>query len=131
MNNIVEIMSQLKTFTKRKSVDEKKIISSEKQLGVVFADEYFSYVKAFGTVSYYGHELTGICASPRLNVVDVTINERANNPDVPNDWYVIEQANIDGIVIWQNSKGEIYQTQPCRDSIKIANSIVEYISSEK
>lgn len=131
MNNIVEIMPQLKTFTKRKSVDEKEIISSEKQLGVVFADEYFSYVKAFGVVSYYGHELTGICASPRLNVVDVTINERENNPNVPKDWYVIEQANIDGIVIWQNSKGEIYQTQPCRDSIKIANSIVEYISSEK
>lgn len=107
------------------------IKNAEKILSVIFAKDFHTYLLEIGLACFDGHELTGICASPRLNVVDVTTNERENNPNVPKDWYVIEQANIDGIVIWQNSKGEIYQTQPCRDSIKIANSIVEYISSDK
>lgn len=88
--------------------------------------------KLWSSVQFFIYDtLTGICNSPRLNVVDVTICERENNPDVPKYWYVLEQANIDGIVIWQNQKGEVYQTQPCREIKMIANSIVEYITMKQ
>ena len=60
-------------------------------------------------------------------MVQVTLEERANLPDVPADWYVVEQANIDGIVIWQAVSGEIYQTQPGAQPVKIADSLTEYI----
>lgn len=127
MNNIIEIISKLKSFRKRHPVDDKSINFSEKYLGIVFSEEYSKYVSSFGAVSWYGHELTGICNSPRLNVVDVTVYERNLNPDMPKDWYVIEQTGIDGIVIWQNQEGEIYQTQPYKEPVKIADSLVEYI----
>jgi len=130
MSDITSVLSALPHFIALKGTDDTSIKNVEATLELQFADEYITYLKAFGVASADGHELTGICTSQRLNVVDVTINERTNNPDVPSDWYVIEQANIDGIVIWQNLKGEVYQTQPCYDSIKIANSIVEYITNK-
>lgn len=129
MNDVTSVLRNLPYFVALKGTDDTSIKNAEATLGLHFSDEYITYLKEFGVVSAGGHEFTGICASPRLNVVDVTLSERANNPDVPNDWYVIEQANIDGIVIWQNQKGEVYQIQSCCDSIKITNSIVEYITS--
>ena len=43
-------------------------------------------------------------------------------------WYVVEEANIDGIVIWQDSDGTVYQTMPNSECKAIANSLMEYIS---
>ena len=48
-------------------------------------------------------------------------------PSVPQDCYVIEDAYIDGIVIWQNQKGVIFQATPDSYPIRIANSLAEYI----
>ena len=83
-------------------------------------------IKEYGAVTFSGHELTGICNSKRLNVVDVTKEERKYNK-VPEDWYVIEQANIDDIVIWQDTNGAVYQTMPNKKPIKLCNSLLEYI----
>lgn len=33
-------------------------------------------------------------------------------PRIEASWYVIEEAHIDGIVIWQNELGHVYQTSP-------------------
>ena len=38
------------------------------------------------------------------------------------------EANIDGIVIWQSTTGEVYQTLPGHSGVKIADSLREYIS---
>ena len=61
--------------------------------------------------------------------LDVTIEERSRNQSVPATWYVIEQANMDGIVIWQSPKGEIYQTSPNSSYKKICNSLSDYLSA--
>ncbi len=127
MSNIASKMAKLQSFRHRIPVDSDLISSAEKELGVIFSPEYMEYLKEFGAASYYGHELTGICKSSRLNVVDVTITERENNPIVPKNWYVIEQANIDGIVIWQAETGEIYQTAPNAVPLKLYDSLGEYI----
>lgn len=131
MSEFIEAIKTKPNFYAEKGVSMLQIEQAEEILGVSFAPDFKECLYEFGAISVDGHEFTGFSADKYLEVVDVTLNERENNPNVPKDWYVIEQANIDGIVIWQNSKGEIYQTQPCRDSIKIANSIVEYISSDK
>ena len=96
---------------------------------LMFAADYREYVSAFGAASYCEHELTGICKSARLNVVDVTQDERQYN-SVPADWYVIEEANIDGIVIWQATDGTVYRTRPGCKADKICDSLKEYISLE-
>ena len=85
-----------------------------------FSDEYRKYLARYGVASANGHEFTGICASSRLNVVDVTISERINNPNIQMDYYVVEQANIDRIVIWQSQTGEIYQSAPKMKTIMVA-----------
>lgn len=75
----------------------------------------------------YGHELTGVCDIPRLNVVNVTVEAREYNPLVPLEWYVVEEAHIDGIMIWQSQTGEIYQSQPGVTPEKIADSLADYL----
>ena len=101
---------------------------AEKQLGIAFTEEYKKYLQNIGLASYDGHELTGICSSKRLNVVDVTLDARKIHP-VPSDWYVIEEANIDDIVIWQAPNGAIYQSTPQSKPQQIANSFSDYILS--
>ena len=62
-------------------------------MGVRFAKDYFQYVTQIGVASFDGHELTGICQSNRLDVVSVTRRERQKNPDIDEEWYVVEQTN--------------------------------------
>ena len=109
------------------TVSEEQIASAEIALARRFADDYREYLAHMGIATANGHEFTGICNSKRLNVVDVTLSERSIHPDIPQDWYVLEEANIDGIVIWQSSTGEIFQTQPGRETIKLADSICDYL----
>lgn len=127
MSEIISFLREMPYFVSLKGANDEEIKIAEQRLDLCFSYEYCTYLKEFGIASAGNHELTGICNSPRLNVVDVTISERDNNPEVPKDWYVLEQANIDGIVIWQNQKGEVYQTQPFMENKMIANSIVDYI----
>ena len=47
--------------------------------------------------------------------------------ETENDWYVVEQTNIDGIIIWQASNGTVYQTAPNAKPKKLCESLAEYI----
>jgi len=46
--------------------------------------------------------------------------------------YVIEELGVDGIAIWQNSKGEIFQTIPRKEvkPEKIYDTFLEYLENE-
>lgn len=52
-------------------VSVERIKLAEELLNVEFTNEYKEYLSAFGVASANAHEFTGICQSPRLNVVDV------------------------------------------------------------
>ncbi len=97
------------------------------ELNLQFAADYCEYLLNIGLVAYDGHELTGVCKSSRLNVVSVTKEERKKNRSIPRGFYVIEKANIDGIVIWQKSTGEIFETVFDSPPTKICKSLSEYI----
>lgn len=127
MTEIVQKLRSFPAFHALSGVSAKQISNAEKALALRFADDFREYLLAFGIASSDGHEFTGICNSKRLNVVDVTLAEKKIIPDVPQDWYVLEEANIDGIVIWQSSIGEIFQTQPGRKPMKIADSFCDYL----
>ena len=128
MADFINILSSLPDFHALAGASEEQIAQAERALSLRFADDYRQYVRAFGAVSAAGHELTGICASKRLNVVEVTLSARGAQPAIPQDWYVLEEANIDGIVIWQSSAGEVFQTQPGAEPVKLAASIREYLN---
>lgn len=106
------------------------IRQAEKELNVLFAKDYVDYVLSFGIAIFDGHELTGICDKKRLDVVRNTMEERELNPSVPDDWYVIENTGVDGIIIWQDKTGKIYQSMLNGQKEYIANSLVEYLDKQ-
>lgn len=128
MANIIHLLQNLPDFYSLTGASEQGIQDAEEHLGLNFSTEYREYVSSFGVASANGHELTGVCKPTRLNVVNVTLAEREVHSNVPANWYVIEQANIDGIVIWQAPSGEIYQTTPNTTPQLIYSSLAEYIS---
>ncbi len=65
-----------------------------------------------------------------MRVVDVTIESRELN-SVPNNWYVIEDAHIDGVLIWQDETGAVYQTSPGGKQKKIADSLAEFMKLDQ
>ena len=107
---------------------EKEIDKAEKVLGISFAKDYREYLKEIGLACFDGHELTGLTKTDRLNVVSVTRQHREQIGRDVSSWYVIEEAGIDGIVLWQSSDGTVYETAPNSKSKKIAKSLAEYIA---
>lgn len=127
MSRITDKLKAKELFCCPNGVTEEVVKEAEQALEVSFSKEYRDYLFIFGVVSFRGHELTGITKSKRLNVVDVTKKARQYTANVPADWYVIEETNIDGIVIWQSAEGTIYQTQPGHTPVMICKSLSEYI----
>jgi hypothetical protein len=127
MSEFVKQLRLKPDFHAMSGADSEQVKKAEQALGLRFSADYREYLSAFGVASFDGHELTGICDFPRLNVVDVTIEQRAFGTDIPADLYVIEQANIDGIVIWQSGTGEVYQSMPNMPPAKWHDSLREYL----
>ena len=125
------ITSTLKSFPDLLSLtpaQESEISKAETMLSLSFAPEYRQYLSEFGAAVVKSHELTGLLKSDRLNVVNVTKREREINPQVPHSMYVIENAAIDSIIIWQDTNGEVYQSSPNSAPKLIAASLVEYLT---
>ena len=131
MKKIIEVINNLPDLLPLKPASDTQITDAELQLRVSFAEEYKDYLSEFGAIMADGIELSGIAKAEHLNVVALTKKERELNPKVPNTMYVIENTCVDGIIIWQDTKGEIYQTQPNTEPKKIADSMAEYISNHQ
>ena len=43
---------------------------------------------------------------------------------------VVENIGIDGIVIWQDGAGKIYESSPNKPAKQIANSLAEYLKTK-
>lgn len=128
MADIVELMREQPDFYALNGASDEEITLAEKALELQFAKDYRKYIAAFGVASLAGHELTGISSSKRLDVISVTRKERLTNSTAPSDWYVIEQANIDSISIWQNAYGAIFLLQPGQPPRQIASSLIDYLN---
>ena len=131
MSKIIEIIKSLPNLLSLKAATSTQITDAELQLRVSFAQEYKEYVSEFGAILADGIELSGIANSEHRSVVTLTKRERELNPNVPNSMYVVENAGIDGIIIWQDSKGIIYQSSPNKQPEQIANSLVEFLENRK
>lgn len=127
MSSIVDIMKSKKYFVCERGATSVEIENAQRALGVTFAEDYRTYLQECGTVSYEGHELTGISKDLNLDVVTVTTGNRHKNPSINMPLYVIEETHIDGIVIWQAPDKKIYQTGIGTPPVKIAESLVEYL----
>ncbi len=104
-----------------------EISDAELQLCLRFSEEYKSYLAEFGAVLADGIELTGIAKSEHRNVVSVTKQEWELNSQVPHNLYAVENVGIEGIIIWQDCNGFVYQTTPNSTPLKIAESLEDYL----
>ena len=129
MGSVLDVLRNAPDFIGGKGCNEDVIRAAEQSLGLLFAPDYREYLCTFGLACFDGHELTGICKASRLNVVDVTLEERKHFP-AASGWYVVEQADIDGIVIWQAPDGEIYQTTPGYPLRKLCDSLTGYVQRD-
>ena len=72
MDSIIEVIRSRKAFWQGAPASEDQIAEAELRLGLKFADDYRTYVHAFGCASCCGHEFTGVCPCKSFSVVDVT-----------------------------------------------------------
>ena len=128
MSTFVEMLKNNPDTLFGKGSTSEEITNAENALQLSFAPEYKDYLSTLTLVAFEGRELTGLCKSKRLNVVDVTLAQRKLIPDMPSDLYVVEETNIDGIVIWQNQAGKVFQTAPNACTMNVADSLAEYYS---
>lgn len=124
---LANVIDNLPNLFYIKGASEEEIKEAEQCLELCFAQDYKEYVKRYGIITYDSHEITGLCNNKRLDVKQVTEYERKNNPNIAPDLYVIEQLDIDGVVVWQASTGEIFQSMPNNALIKICNNLEEYL----
>ena len=129
MNTLFKELEGKSNFFSEKGASEDDVAKAEKTLGLRFADDYREYLVHYGSVSCGGHELTGFSEDEYLDVVNVTLTNRKRNPNLTQSLYVIEEAHIDDIVVWQSSSGEIFQTQYQGYPQKVYASLKEYIST--
>lgn len=127
MKNIIQVVNSLSNRLSLKPATSTQITDAEIQLRVGFANEYKEYLTAFGAIMADGIELSGIAKSEHRNVVSLTKKEWELNPNIPHTMYVIENTCVDGIIIWQDTAGLIYQSKPNSEPQKIAQTLVEYI----
>lgn len=127
MSILIDVINGKSDLISGNQATDIEIENAEKILNVKFANDYKEYLRNYGFICYDGHELTGICKGKRLDVINVTLKEKEYNLNIPKEAYVIEQAHIDGIVIWQSENGEIYQSQG-DNYMKLCNSLFEYIN---
>lgn len=128
MSDIITAISGLKGLVSLKGVSPEAIASAEETLNLSFAADYREYLEKYGLISARHIEITGLTESKRLNVVDVTVAEWQEKK-FPIDMYVIEDTGIEGILILQNGKGEMFEFQNQRIK-KIFNSLADYLLSK-
>lgn len=129
MSNLITLIEKGPCLYRGKGVSEKLILDAEDKLGLEFAPEYHDYLIQFGYAAINGCELTGLGAEGFDGVVEVTMNARRRMNQRLDGFYVVEQTNIDGILIWQDRSGVIYQSVAGDKPIPIAESLGDYLMS--
>lgn len=127
MKDIIKTIQSIPNMLSLKAATTAEITNAEIELRIRFSDEYKKYLLAFGAIIADGIELTGIANSKHRDVVSVTKQEWNLNNNVPHTMYVIENAAISSIIIWQSSEGKIFKTTPNSKPTVIAESLYEYL----
>lgn len=130
MTEIIKVIDNLENLLTLKKATTEAVENVEKELGLSLAEEYKEYLLNYGAIMADDIELTGIAKSKNRDVVQVTRREWEANEKIPHNLYVVENVGIEGIIIWQDETGKIYESSPNHEPKKIAESLAEYIKSK-
>ena len=122
---IADIAKHFKVY-QGKGVTDQEIVAAEQRLGVAFPEQYKTYMKECGVLSFGSHEITGLGVDGYLNVVEATEAERKLGGSFPNDCILIENVGVDGILFVMDSTGCVYE---CHNGTKaiVAESFSLYL----
>lgn len=130
MSKIIDVINGLENLLPLKPASVEAVENVEIELALPLAEEYKEYLLKYGAILADDVELTGIAKSKNRDVVQVTQREWSANPKINHNLYVIENIGIDGIVIWQDGAGKIYESSPNKAAKQIANSLAEYLKTK-
>lgn len=130
MGKIVEVISGIENIRVIGGCTGDQIKEAEKELELIFPEEYREYLKNFGTIRFNGVELCGLNVTGYLNVVEATEQEKSVNPEFPKGMFVIEDLGVDARLIICDEKGNIYLFQRNKKKL-ICTSFLEYIEKCK
>ena len=131
MAKIIDVISGLKNLLPLKPATTEMIENIEIELALPLAEEYKEYLLKYGAIIADDVELTGIAKSKNRDVVQVTQREWASNSKIRHNLYVVENVGIEGIIIWQDGSGKIFESSPNNEAKQIANSLAEYLESKQ
>jgi len=131
MSKIIDVINNLENLLSLKPASTDDVGNIEIELALPLAEEYKEYLLEFGAILADDIELTGVAKSKNRDVVQVTKKEWAANDKIKHNLYVVENVGIDGIVIWQDGSGTVYESRPNHEARKIANSLSDYIISKE
>ena len=130
MSKIIDVINGLENLLPLKPASVEAVENVEIELALPLAEEYKEYLLKYGAILADDVELTGIAKSKNRDVVQVTQREWSANAKINHNLYVVENIGIDGIVIWQDGTGKIYESTPNHEAKQIAGSLAEYIESK-
>ena len=93
---IIDEIKNIPNLYHVKGCTTSQIKEAQKELGIIFPEEFIDYVKEYGAISFYGTEWMGLNVEGYLNVVEATRQEREMNDHFPKDCFVIENQGIEG-----------------------------------
>ena len=129
MSQIIDIINNLDNLLPLKPASLDDVENVEIELALPLAEEYKEYLLKFGAIMADDVELTGIAKSKNRDIVQVTKREWEANSKINHKLYVVENLGIDGIIIWQDSSGKIYESRQNHGATQIADSLAEYLKS--
>lgn len=128
--SIIDVINSLEDLISTGGASKRDIVAAEQELSVSFSEEYKIFLAEFGSVLADDVEIVGIAKSKNRNVIEVTKREREHNKEIPHNLYVVENTGIEGIIIWQDKNGAIFQSSPNKSPEIISNSLAEYLSGK-
>ena len=130
MSKIIDTLNNLQSPKNAYcSLNINQISLAEAKLNLHFSSEYKEFLQYVGALVFKGNEICGIVPYPSLDVVSETTKAREHDSAFPKSMYVISSLHIDGILILQNEKGEIFQYIPLQFTKKIFGSLAAYLES--
>ena len=127
MADILEVIDRLPELITLKAASVEDVENIEIELALPLSEEYKEYLLKYGAVMADDTELTGFAKSPNRDVVQVTKREWSANHKIPHNLYVIENLGIEGLIIWQDVSGKIYESSPGKKPKLIDTSLSEYL----
>ncbi len=127
MHNIIKKIEEKYKLYKTKGASNELIEEAQRQLNRKFANDYKEYLSKYGAISFGPYELTGLNIDSYANVVAVTLKEIQMTKNFPKDAIVLENTGNEGILILQNSDGEVYEWKDGKKGKKFTN-LEEYLS---